>query len=285
MSNDVESLPVGASLYGVLCNERGGIIDDLLTYRLGPERYLTVTNAANHERDVAWFRRHADGFDAEVADARERWAMLAIQGPGAREAVQAMADAPLPARHTVGSRTLAGHGTLVCGTGYTGEDGVEVLCAPDDAPALWDQLLRRGVTPTGLGARDTLRLEACLPLYGNDLSEDRGPIEAGLGWCCKEDTGFVGADAVRAVREAGPAERLRPFTLTGPGIPRPGNPVVGGGVVTSGTLSPCLDSGVGMAYLPADRAQAGTEIEIDVRGKTRGAVVADRPLYRKERDG
>ena len=285
MSNDVESLPVGASLYGVLCNERGGIIDDLLTYRLGPERYLTVTNAANHERDVAWFRRHADGFDAEVADARERWAMLAIQGPGAREAVQAMADAPLPARHTVGSRTLAGHGTLVCGTGYTGEDGVEVLCAPDDAPALWDQLLRRGVTPTGLGARDTLRLEACLPLYGNDLSEDRGPIEAGLGWCCKEDTGFVGADAVRAVREAGPAERLRPFTLTGPGIPRPGNPVVGGGVVTSGTLSPCLDSGVGMAYLPADRAQTGTAIEIDVRGKTRGAVVADRPLYRKERDG
>jgi aminomethyltransferase len=160
-----------------------------------------------------------------------------------------------------------------------------VLCAPDDATALWDQLLRRGVTPAGLGARDTLRLEACLPLYGNDLSEDRGPIEAGLGWCCKEDTGFVGADAVRAVREAGPAERLRPFKLTGPGIPRPGNAVVGGGVVTSGTLSPCLETGVGMAYLPADRAATGTEIEIDVRGKTRGAVVADRPLYRKERDG
>jgi aminomethyltransferase len=285
VSNDVEALAVGGSQYAVLCREDGGVLDDLLTYRLGPDEYLTVTNAANHERDLEWFRRHADGFDAEVADARDRYAMLAVQGPGAREAVQAIADSPLPQRHAVARRLLAGRPALVCGTGYTGEDGVEVLCAPEDAGALWDELMRRRVTPAGLGARDTLRLEACLPLYGNDLSEDRGPIEAGLGWCCKEDTGFVGADAVRAVRGAGPAERLRPFRLTGPGIPRPGNPVVGGGVVTSGTLSPCLDTGVGMAYLPGDRAETGTEIEIDVRGKTRGAVVADRPLYRKERDG
>jgi aminomethyltransferase len=171
---------------------------------------------------------------------------------------------------------------LVCGTGYTGEDGVELLLAPDDAPAVWDALLERGVTPAGLGARDTLRLEACFHLYGNDLSEDRNPIEAGLGWCCKEDTGFIGAEAVRAVRERGPAERLRPFRLTGRGIPRPGNAIVGGGVVTSGTLSPCLDIGIGMGYLPADRADVGTAIEIDVRGKTREAVVAERPLYRKE---
>jgi aminomethyltransferase len=285
VSNDVEALAVGGSQYAVLCREDGGVLDDLLTYRLGPDEYLTVTNAANHDRDLEWFRRHADGFDAEVADARDRYAMLAVQGPGAREAVQAIADSPLPQRHAVARRLLAGRPALVCGTGYTGEDGVEVLCAPEDAGALWDELMRRRVTPAGLGARDTLRLEACLPLYGNDLSEDRGPIEAGLGWCCKEDTGFVGADAVRAVRGAGPAERLRPFRLTGPGIPRPGNPVVGGGVVTSGTLSPCLETGVGMAYLPGDRAETGTEIEIDVRGKTRGAVVADRPLYRKERDG
>jgi aminomethyltransferase len=285
VSNDVDALAVGGSQYAVLCREDGGILDDLLTYRLGPDEYLTVTNAANHERDLAWFQRHAEGFDATAADARDRYAMLAVQGPGAREAVQAIADAPLPERHTAARRTLAGRPALVCGTGYTGEDGVEVLCAPDDAVVVWDQLLRRGVVPAGLGARDTLRLEACLPLYGNDLSEERGPIEAGLGWCCKEETGFVGADAVRAVRDAGPTERLRPFRLTGPGIPRPGNPVVGGGVVTSGTLSPCLEAGVGMAYLPADRAQTGTAIEIDVRGKTRAAVVADRPLYRKERDG
>jgi aminomethyltransferase len=211
--------------------------------------------------------------------------MMAVQGPGAREIVQAAADAPLPARRTAAWRTLAGRRALVCGTGYTGEDGVELLCAPEDAGPLWDDVVRRGAAPAGLGARDTLRLEACLPLYGNDLSEERGPIEAGLGWCCKEDTGFIGADAVRAVREAGPRERLRPFRLTGPGIPRPGNPVVGGGVVTSGTLSPSLDVGIGMGYLPADRTAIGTPIEIDVRGKIREAVVAERPLYSKERDG
>jgi aminomethyltransferase len=142
--------------------------------------------------------------------------------------------------------------------------------------------MRRRVTPAGLGARDTLRLEACLPLYGNDLSEDRGPIEAGLGWCCKEDTGFVGSDAVRAVREAGPAEKLVPFALTGPGIPRQGNPVAGGGEVTSGTLSPMLGIGIGMAYLPPERAEPGTPFEIDVRGKTRAAEVRTKPLYRKE---
>jgi aminomethyltransferase len=285
ISNDVDALAVGASQYAVLCREDGGILDDLLTYRLAPDRYLTVTNAANHERDFAWFARHAHGFDAEVADARERYAMLAIQGPRAREIVQSAADAPLPARHTAAQRLLAGRSALVCGTGYTGEDGVELLCAPEDAAPVWDEVVRRGAVPAGLGARDTLRLEACLPLYGNDLTEERGPIEAGLGWCCKEDTGFIGADAVRAVREAGPSERLRPFRLTGRGIPRPGNRVTGGGVVTSGTLSPCLDVGIGMGYLPADRAEVGTSIEIDVRGKTREAVVAERPLYRKERDG
>ncbi len=173
----------------------------------------------------------------------------------------------------------------MCATGYTGEDGVEIMCAPDDVGALWDELVRRGATPCGLGARDTLRIEACLPLYGNELEEGRGPIEAGLGWCCAEDTGFIGADAVRAVREAGPRERLRPFRMTGPGIARAGNPVAGGGVVTSGTHSPCLDMGIGMAYLPAERATLGTALEIDVRGRTREAVVAERPLYRKERDG
>ena len=282
LSNDVEALAVGGSQYAVLCRDDGGVLDDLLTYRVEPDRYLTVTNAANHERDLAWFGRHAEGLRAEVHDARDRYAMLAVQGPGAREVVQAIADAPLPARRTVGQRMLAGRSVLVCGTG---EDGVELLCAAEDGPALWDEVVRRGALPCGLGARDTLRLEACLPLYGNDLSEERGPIEAGLGWCCKEDTGFVGSDAVRAVREAGPSERLVPFRLTGPGIPRPGNPVLGGGVVTSGTLSPCLQVGIGMGYLPADRAAIGAELQIDVRGKTRGAVVAERPLYRKERDG
>jgi aminomethyltransferase len=171
---------------------------------------------------------------------------------------------------------------LVCGTGYTGEDGVELLVAPDSAGKLWDALTAGGAEPAGLGARDTLRLEVCFHLYGNDLMEERGPIEAGLGWCCKEDTGFIGSEAVRATREQGPKEKLAPFALTRPGIARQGNPVRGGGEVTSGTLSPCLGIGIGMAYLPADRTEPGTEIEIDVRGKTRAAEVRTKPLYTKE---
>ncbi len=285
VSNDVEQIPVCGAQYSVLCREDGGVLDDLFTYRLEPDRYLTITNAANHDSDLAWFGRHSAGFDANVEDAADRYAMLAVQGPGAREVVQAISDAPLPPRMTCGERTVAGARMLVCGTGYTGEDGVELLLAPDDAARVWADLVRRGATPAGLAARDTLRLEACFHLYGNDLSEDRGPIEAGLGWCCREDTGFVGAEAVRAVREAGPAERLVPFRLTGPGIPRPGNPVVGGGVVTSGTLSPCEEVGIGMAYVPAGRTEPGTEIEIDVRGKVRPAVVATKPLYTKETHG
>ncbi len=142
--------------------------------------------------------------------------------------------------------------------------------------------MRRGAVPAGLGARDTLRLEVCFHLYGNDLSVDRGPIEAGLGWCCKEDTNFIGSDAVRAVRERGPAEKLVAFEIDGPGIARQGNLVVGGGEVTSGTLSPCLQVGIGLAYVPAARAATGTRLEIDVRGKMRPAVVKDKPLYRKD---
>ena len=171
---------------------------------------------------------------------------------------------------------------LVCGTGYTGEDGVELIVSAASAPAVWDAVVEAGAAPAGLGARDTLRLEVCFHLYGNDLMTTRGPIEAGLGWCCKEDTGFVGSDAVRAAREAGPAEKLAPFAITGPGIARQGNAVVGGGEVTSGTMSPSLGYAIGMAYLPADRAQPGTEIEIDVRGKARTAEVREKPLYSKE---
>jgi aminomethyltransferase len=285
VSNDVEKLAVGGAQYAVLCREDGGVLDDLFTYRLAPDRFLTVTNAANHDNDLAWFQGHAGAFDAEVSDAHDRYAMIAVQGPRAREIVQAMADAPLPARFTTARRTLVGRSALVCGTGYTGEDGVELLLDPADAPAVWDELARRGATPAGLAARDTLRLEVCFHLYGNDLMQERGPIEAGLGWCCKEDTAFIGADAVRAVRKAGPREKLAPFTLTAAGIARQGNPVVGGGVVTSGTLSPCLEVGIGMAYVPAERAQPGTELEIDVRGKVRPAVVGTKPLYRKENDG
>jgi aminomethyltransferase len=284
LSNDVAKIAEHGAQYSVLCNERGGVLDDLFTYRVGPDRFLTVTNAANHESDLAWFERHAREHDATVADRIGAYAMLAVQGPQARALVAGLADGELPKRFTTKELTIAGVAdVLVCGTGYTGEDGVELLVAPDAATTVWDAVVAAGATPVGLGARDTLRLEACFHLYGNDLSEDRDPIEAGLGWCCKEDTGFIGSDAVRRAREDGTAEKLVPFAITGLGIARQGNPVVGGGVVTSGTLSPVLGYGIGMAYLPAERTEPGTPFEIDVRGKTRSAEVRKKPLIPEER--
>jgi aminomethyltransferase len=284
LSNDVTKLADGGAQYSVLCREDGGVIDDLFTYRLG-ESFLTVTNASNHERDHAWFAEQAAGFDVTVTDAAQRWAMIAVQGPNAREAVAALTDGELPARMRTATLQVAGGECLVCGTGYTGEDGVELLTAPDHAPVLWDALAGRGVVPAGLGARDTLRLEVCFHLYGNDLSLDRNPIEAGLGWCCKLDTGFIGSGALREAGET--AQTLVPFAFTGPGIPRQGNPVrteSGEGVVTSGTMSPCLGIGIGMGYVPRSAATPGTLIEVDVRGKLRPAEVRKRPLYSKNEE-
>jgi aminomethyltransferase len=220
LSNDVRRIPEGGAQYGLICREDGGVLDDLLTYRLAECEFLSVSNAANHERDVAWLTAHADGLDVDVLDVAARFAMLAVQGPRARELVRGLADGPLPARMHCCERTVAGVGMLVCGTGYTGEDGVELLLDPGDAAAAWDAIVGAGATPAGLGARDTLRLEACLHLYGNDLSERRGPIEAGLGWCCREETGFIGSGAVAAARRHGTAEKLVPFVIEGPGSAR-----------------------------------------------------------------
>jgi aminomethyltransferase len=285
LSNDVSRIAERGAQYSVLCRKDGGVLDDLFTYRLGDGRFLTVTNASNHDRDLAWFRDHAGDFDVDVSDAHERWAMLAVQGPDARAAVDRIADGQLPARMRTAELRVAGVECLVCGTGYTGEEGVEILIPPHGAAAVWDALVDQGVTPAGLGARDTLRLEVCFHLYGNDLSEDRNPIEAGLAWCCKLDTGFIGADALRGLQ---PEDTLVPFAFTGPGIPRQGNPVhteQGEGAVTSGSLSPCLDVGIGMAYVPVAAAAPGTTLEVDVRGKARAAEVREKPLYRKETSG
>lgn len=283
LSNDVRRLPEGGAQYSVLCNEAGGILDDLFTYRLADEHFLTVTNAANHERDLEWFRRHAAEFDADVIDCRDDFAMLAVQGPQARRLLAGLADGPLTPRMHCCERAIAGVPMLVCGTGYTGEDGVELLLDPARAGQVWDAVVAAGATPAGLGARDTLRLEVCYHLYGNDLSETRGPIEAGLGWCCRESTGFIGAAAVAAVRAAGPDEKLIAFEIDGPGIARQGNPVLEGGVVTSGTFSPSLERGIGMAYVPPKRSAPDTRIQIDVRGTTRPAVVRPKPLYTTSR--
>jgi aminomethyltransferase len=287
LSNDVSKIQVGGAQYSCLCREDGGVLDDLFTYRLGEERYLTVTNASNHVRDLEWFEAHAVEFeDAEVRDRIDAYAMLAVQGPEARQIVQRLTDGELPARFKTAELPLAGVPALICGTGYTGEDGVELLVPAEDARTVWDAVIGGGAGPAGLGARDTLRLEVNYCLYGNDLTEERTPIEAGLGWCVKEDTGFIGSEACRRIREDGPKEALEPFVITGAGIPRQGNPIVSGdeevGVVTSGTMSPSLGVGMGMGYVRSDLGEPGTEIEIDVRGKRRPAEIRKGPLYSKE---
>jgi len=286
LSNDVAAIDVGGAQYSCLCNEAGGVLDDLIAYRLGGDRYLVVTNSANHDADLAWLGRWSRSFDVAVRDVADRYAMLAVQGPHARGVVTRALGIDLPARMHVAAARIGNGPALVCGTGYTGEDGVELLIDPEVAAGIWVELLDAGTVPCGLGARDTLRLEACLPLHGNDIGPDRNPIEAGLGWCCKEQTGFVGADPIAQARAEGTAERLAPFRIEGAGIPRQGNAVLAGGeragIVTSGSFSLSLDVGVGMAYVRTDLAEPGSEVEIDVRGKRRPARIASKPLYRKE---
>jgi aminomethyltransferase len=284
-SNDVAAIDVGGAQYGLLCDEHGGVLDDLFTYRLGDERYLTVTNASRHEHDYGRLATYGEqgraAGEVELSDRQEAFAMLAVQGPSARSIVGELVEEDLPARMHVQEQLVAGRRMLVCGTGYTGEDGVELLCSREDAGPLWDELVGKGAIPAGLGARDTLRLEACFHLYGNDLTAERNPIEAGLGWCCSEATGFVGCEAVALARKNGTAEKLVAFAIEGRGIARAGNAIVGGGVVSSGTLSPTLGIGIGMAYVPSERSKVGTRLQIDVRGTVREAEVRAKPLVAK----
>ncbi|MFL5900568.1 MAG: glycine cleavage system aminomethyltransferase GcvT [Solirubrobacterales bacterium] len=287
LSNDVAMIEVGGAQYSCLCNEEGGVLDDLFAYRLGSDRYLIVTNSANHGADLPWLGRWSRGFDVAVRDVADRYAMLAVQGPHARGIVAVTLGIELPPRMRVSAMRIGGRPALACGTGYTGEDGVELLLDPEVVPPIWAELLDAGVVPCGLGARDTLRLEACFHLHGNDLTPERNPIEAGLGWCCAEQTGFIGAEAIARARNEGTAEKLAPFKIQGAGIPRQGNPVLAGGepagTVTSGTFSPSLEVGIGMAYVGAELSEPGTEVEIDVRGKHRPARIASKPLYSKEK--
>lgn len=287
LTNDASRLATGKAQYTLLLNEEAGIVDDLMLYRLGPDRFLTVTNAGNHRTDLARFGQLARGFDVYVRDVSADYAMLAVQGRHARETVRGQLHIDLASRMGVVTRRIGGRPGFVCGTGYTGEDGVELLIDPDTAPAIWRELVDAGAVPCGLGARDTLRLEACFPLHGNDITPETDPVSAGLGWACADATGYIGADRVAAIRAVGPDRKLVPFLVDGEGIPRPGNPVLADGEpvgeVTSGTFSPSLERGVGMAYVNAGLATPGTEIEIDVRGKHRAARVNSKPLYPKER--
>jgi aminomethyltransferase len=290
LTNDIEKVPEGGAQYSLLCREEGGVLDDLFSYRFPADRdqrFLTVVNAANADRDFAWFAQRAQewGEGVEVVDRSSDYAMLALQGPEAISLLEPCFEGELPARFRFTEATVAGVPALVCRTGYTGEDGVELLLGPESAETVWERLISAGATPAGLGARDTLRLEVCYPLYGNDLSTERTPIEAGLGWACALDKEFVGAARLRQQAREGTADKLVPFRFTEPGIPRAGCPVLAGdepiGVVTSGTLSPCLELGIGMGYVRADLAEPGTEIVVDVRGKRRSARVATKPLYQK----
>ena len=277
LSNDVSRLSDGKAQYTLLTNEQGGIVDDLIVYRLQSGCYLLVVNAGNREQAYAWLKeREARG--TEVRDASDEYALVAVQGPDSL----ARLDLPDAPAFTHGMGELDGIEVMVCRTGYTGERGVELMCPEDDGPALWDAVVARGVTPCGLGARDTLRLEVCYPLHGQDLTTETDAISAGLGWACALETDFTGADELRRVKERGPERRLAAFVMEERAIPRHGMPIEGGGEVTSGTHSPCLDVGIGMGYVPAGSAAADTELVIDVRGRPRRGRIVKKPIYRKE---
>ena len=277
LSNDVERLEPGLAQYTLLTNEQGGIVDDLIVYELAPERFLLIVNASNREADFIWLRdREPD--DAEVRDVSDDHALIAVQGPRALERL----GLPAAPAFTFAEGEIDGVVCTVNRTGYTGEEGVELLVAPDAAGELWDHVLERGVVPCGLGARDTLRLEVCYPLHGNDISPETDAISAGLGWVCALDTGFAGAEVLRRIKESGPEQKLSAFVMEEAAIPRQGMPILEGGEVTSGSHSPMLERGIGLGYVPAELAQPESELTIDVRGRNRRARVVKKPIYSRE---
>jgi aminomethyltransferase len=279
LSNDLDKVEPGGAQYTLLTNERGGIIDDLIAYRLEPSRYLLIVNASNREADFEWLKeREIPGSD--VRDVSDDYALVAVQGPRSIERL-GLAEA---AAFTFAMDEIDGVEVMVNRTGYTGEKGVELMVPADDAEELWDKVLERGVAPAGLGARDTLRLEVCFPLHGNDIGPDTDAISAGLGWVSALDKDFTGAEELRRVKEQGPERRLVAFEMDEAGIPRQGMPIAGGGEVTSGTHSPMLDKGIGMGYVPNAQAEPGTDLTIDVRGRDRSARVVTKPIYKRQED-
>ena len=277
LSNDLDRIGVGAAQYTLLTNERGGIIDDLIVYRLDEFRYLLIVNASNREADYEWLKNR-EHRGSDVRDVSDEYALLAVQGPRAIERL----GLPPAKSFTFDMAEIDGIEVMVNRTGYTGEDGCELMAMADDAVALWDAVLARSVVPCGLGARDTLRLEVCFPLHGNDITPDSDPISAGLGWACALDTDFTGVEELRQIKEAGPERKLVAFVMSERAIPRQGMPIEGGGEVTSGTHSPMLDQGIGLGYVPAEHAAPGTELTIDVRGRPRSAGVVKKPIYKRK---
>jgi aminomethyltransferase len=277
LSNELGRIEPGGAQYTLLTNERGGIIDDLIVYELERFHYLLIVNASNRESDYTWLKeREVRGSD--VRDVSDEYGLIAVQGPCALERL----ELPSAPAFTFAEGEVAGVTCMVNRTGYTGEEGVELMVMADDAGELWDAVLERGVTPCGLGARDSLRLEVCYPLHGNDIGPDTDAISAGLGWVCALDKEFTGVEELRRIKEAGPEQRLAAFVMEERAVPRQGMPILEGGEVTSGTHSPMLDQGIGMGYVPAELAQPGTELTIDVRGRHRKARTVKKPIYRRE---
>jgi aminomethyltransferase len=277
LSNDLGKVAVGGAQYTLLTNEQGGIVDDLIVYRIEEGRYLLVVNASNRETDFEWIRdREIRGSD--VRDVSDEYALLAVQGPRSLERL-GLTERPA---FTWEMGELDGIEVMINRTGYTGEMGVELMTMAEDAPALWDAVVARGVMPAGLGARDTLRLEVCYPLHGNDIGPDTDAISAGLGWTCALEKDFTGVEELRRVKAEGPARKLVAFVMTESGIPRQGMTIAEGGEVTSGSHSPMLDRGIGMGYVDAAHAEPGTRLTIDVRGRQRPAEVVKKPVYKRE---
>jgi glycine cleavage system T protein (aminomethyltransferase) len=277
LSNDLDRIEPGQAQYTLLTNERGGIVDDLIAYKLDAHRYLLIVNASNREADFAWLKeREIRGSD--VRDVSDEYGLLAVQGPRAIERL----GLPEARAFTFAEGEIDGIPCMVNRTGYTGEDGCELLVMAEDAAALWDGVLQRGIVPCGLGARDTLRLEACYPLHGNDITPDTDAISAGLGWCCRLEKEFTGAQALREIKARGPERKLAPFVMEEKAIPRQGMPIEGGGEVTSGTHSPMLDRGIGLGYVLAASSAPDSGIIVDVRGRPRRARIVTKPIYKRE---
>jgi aminomethyltransferase len=285
LTNDLRKLGVGQGQYTLLCNAAGGVLDDLIVYRVGPDQFLMIVNAANIEADRAWLREQG----IPVEDQSAQTAALALQGPLAAKFLEN--SAALPA-FGIERESVFGQICWVARTGYTGEDGFEILCAADAAAELWDELLEFGaefgIRPCGLGARDTLRLEACLPLHGHELKETITPVEAGLTRFVAWDKGeFVGRPVLAAQREKGVARQLVAFKMAAEKCPPPRARyrLLGGdaaiGEVTSGSLSPTLGVGIGMGYVGSAWAPVGQRIEVEIRGKLYAAVVEKKPLYKR----
>lgn len=289
--NDAARLAPGAAQYSALTTLQGTFVDDVLVYRTGSDAFLVVVNAGNTDKAFAWIARHARG-DVEVVNASERWALLALQGPRALEILRPLVDADAgslrPFRFVRGR--IEGHDAVVSRTGYTGEDGFEIFVAADAAESVWRRLLESGrsdgLRPCGLAARDTLRLEAAMRLYGSDIDETTTVLEAGLQGIVKWEKGdFSGREALVQQRERGIERRLVGFELRRPGVPRHGFAVRSDGVevgrVTSGTLAPHLGRPIGLAYVPSRMAEPGTALGVDIRGREAPAVVVPIPFYRR----